>query len=63
MKICKGVFDSFVSGNQHCHACIGQAICNPRWKTWSSSGSFHKDKWLVEFTCDSVHTTLLELTI
>lgn len=53
----------FVSSNRHCHACVGQAINNPRWKTGSSSGSFHEDKWLVGFTCDSMHVTLLELTL
>lgn len=63
MQICKCAFDFFVSGNRHSHACVGQAINNPRWKTGSSSGSFHADKRLVGFTCDSTHVTLLELTL
>lgn len=63
MQICKCAFDFFVSGNRHCHACVRQAINNPRWKTGSSSGSFHGDKWLFGFTCDSMHVTLLELTL
>lgn len=37
--------------------CVGQAINNPRRKTGASFGSFPEDKWLVEFTYDSMHVT------